>query len=184
MLNLSTAFLLATEEGEESTSNIDLVLPDMAELIAGILAFSIVFFVVWKWALPTINKTLEARRQAITGQIAEADRAKAEAESLLSDYRAQLAEAKADGNRIIEEARGTAEQLKSDIVARAESEAEQILAKAREEAGAEKSRALAEARGQVGQLSVDLAGKIVGEALDAKAHKDLVDRYLADLEQM
>lgn len=184
MLNLSTAFLLATEEGEESTSNIDLVLPEMAELIAGILAFAIVFFVVWKYALPTINETLEARRQAITGQIAEADRAKAEAESLLSDYKAQLAEAKADGNRIIEEARGTAEQLKSDIVAKAESEAEQILAKAREEAGAEKSRALADARGQVGQLSVDLAGKIVGETLDAKAHKELVDRYLADLEQM
>ena len=184
MLNLSTAFLLATEEGEESTSNIDLVLPEMAELIAGILAFAVVFFVVWKWALPTINKTLEARRQAITGQIAEAERSKAEAESLLADYKSQLAEAKADGNKIIEEARGTADQLRADIVAKAEADASQIIAKAREEAGAEKARALADARVQVGEMSVDLAGRIVGESLDAKAHQQLVDRYLAELEQM
>ena len=182
MLNLTTAILLATEE--ESGSSVDLVLPEMAELIAGILAFAIVFFVVWRWVLPAANKTLEARQAAITGQISEAEKAKAEAESLLADYKAQLAEAKADGNRIIEEARGSAEQMRADIVAKAEAEADQIVSRAREEAANEKVRALADARNQVGELSIDLAGRIVGESLDADAHKALVDRYLADLEQL
>jgi F-type H+-transporting ATPase subunit b len=45
-------------------------------------------------------------------------------------------------------------------------------------------RALAEAKGQVGDISVDLASKIVGEALDEKAHRALIDRYLADLEKL
>ncbi len=179
---MSTAILLAQEE--TSGSNVALVLPEPAELIAGIVAFAIVFFFVWKWALPTINKTLAARQDAITGQIAEAEKAKAEAESLLADYRAQLAEAKADGNKIVEEARGAAEQLKADIVAKAESEAGKIVAKARDESGAEKARALADARVQVGEISIDLAGRIVGESLDAEAHKQLVERYLADLELM
>ncbi len=181
---LSALAVLATEEGEETSGGLSLVLPHPEELIAGILAFLIVFFFVWKWALPTINKTLEARQQAITGQLTEAETAKREAESLLADYRAQLAEAKTEGNRIIEEARQAGEQLKADIAARAEEEAAQTLAKAREEAQSEKSRALADAKREVGEISVGLAEKIVGGSLDDKMQQDLIDRYLADLERL
>lgn len=183
-MQLLIATILATEEGGESSSNVSLVLPETAELIAGIIAFAIVFFVVWRWAMPTINQTLENRQQAVAGELAGAEEAKVEAESLVSDYRSQLAEAKTDANRIVEDAREAAEQMKTDIVNRAEEEASQILSKARTEAESEKSRALAEARAEVGEISVDLAGKIVGESLDSSAHQDLVDRYLADLEQM
>ena len=179
---LTAVTVLAAEE--EASSGIDLVLPATAELVAGILAFGIVFFVVWKWALPTINQTLEARQGAITGQLSEAEKAKAEAESLLADYRAQLAEAKSEGNRIVEEARVSGDQMKAEIIAKANDDASQLIDKARAEAESERSRALAEARHEVGALSVELAGKIVGESLDAKAHKGLVERYLADLEKM
>ncbi|MGB8361835.1 MAG: F0F1 ATP synthase subunit B [Acidimicrobiia bacterium] len=178
-----TAMAVLAQEGE-GTSNTSLVLPEPSELIAGIIAFSIVFFFVWRWAMPTITATLEKRRQAITGQMEEAEKAKREAESLLSDYRAQLAEAKTEGSRLIEEARQSADQMKADIVAKAEQDAEGIRAKAREEASGEMSRALADAKSQVGDISVELAGKIVGESLDANAHKALIDRYLADLEKI
>ena len=181
---LNALAVLATEEGGESSGGLTLVLPHTEELIAGVLAFLIVFFFVWKKALPTINKTLEARQQAITGQLTEAEAAKREAESLLADYRAQLAEAKAEGNRIIEEARQAGEQLKADIAGRAEEEAAQTLAKAREEAQSEKSRALADAKREVGEISVGLAEKIVGGSLDGKMQQDLIDRYLADLERI
>lgn len=181
---LTALAVLAQEEGEEASSGISLVLPHPEELIAGILAFAIVFFFVWRWALPTINKTLEARQQAITGQLTEAEEAKREAESLLADYKSQLAEAKSEGNRIIEEARVAAEQLRADVVAKADEEASQTLAKAREEATTEKVRALADARREVGEISVGLAEKIVGESLDAKTQQALIDRYLADLERL
>ncbi|MDH3189670.1 MAG: F0F1 ATP synthase subunit B [Acidimicrobiia bacterium] len=184
METLAQILVFAADEGEDSGGGLDLLLPPLNELIAGIIAFAIVFFFIWKWAVPAINKMLEQRQAAIGGQLAEAEKAKADAESLLADYRAQLAEAKAEGNRIIEEARGTAEQMKSEVVAKAEADAGQILDKARQEAEAERDRALAEARKEVGSISVDLAGRIVGESLDANAHKALVDRYLADLEKM
>ncbi len=180
---LTAMAVLAAEEGE-SGSNSALVFPETSELIAGIIAFAIVFFFVWKWAMPAINETLEKRRQAITGQLEEAETAKKEAESLLADYRAQLAEAKSEGSRVIEEARQTADQMKSEILAKAEQDAEGIRSKARDEAATEVSRALADAKSKVGDISVDLAGKIVGESLDADAHKALIDRYLADLERI
>lgn len=175
--------VLAVEE-PKGAGGLDLLLPATPELIAVVIAFGIVFFFIWRFAGPAINRTLEQRQAAIAGQLEAAERAKREAESLLADYRAQLAEAKAEGNRILEEARAQAEQLKTDILARANEEASAILVKAREEADTEKARALTEARREVGLLSVGLAEKIVGGSLDDKMQKDLIDRYISELERL
>ena len=174
--------VLAASEGEGSAA--ELLLPAWPELVAGIIAFSIVYFFVWRWVWPAMSKTIEARQAAITGQIDAAEKAKVEAEGLLADYRGQLAEAKAEGNKVIEEARSQADQMRADILAKAEADADQIRARAREEAAGEKARALADARAQVGDISVDLAAKIVGEALDESAHRALIDNYLSDLEKL
>jgi F-type H+-transporting ATPase subunit b len=181
VLKLTTAIL--AQAPAEGGSNASLVLPETNELIAGIVAFAIVFFFVWKWALPAINRTLEARQQAISARLAEAEKAKLEAESLRSDYERQVADARAKGNQIIEEARKTADQLKNDLSVRAKAEADAILAKAREEAAAEVGRALAEARQDVANLSIDLAEKVVGKNLDREAQLGLVEQYIAELEK-
>ncbi len=182
MLNVAASVVLAAEE--ETGGGLDLLLPAIPELIAGIIAFAIVFFFMWRWAFPAINRALENRQQAISGQLQEAEARKTEAQSLLEDYRAQLAEAKSEANRIIEEARSQAESVRSDLVAKAQAEAEQIVAKAREEAASEKSRALQEAQREVAALSVNLAERVVGESLDGDRQRALVDRYLAELERM
>jgi F-type H+-transporting ATPase subunit b len=180
-----TQLLLAASEGEgEGGSAADLLLPAWPELVAGIIAFAIVFFFVRQWVWPALNRTMEQRQAAMQGQYSEAEKAKQEAESLLSDYKAQLADSKAEGNRIIEDARATADEMKAEVLAKAQADAEQILAKARDEANAEKDRALADARKEVGSISVDLASRIVGESLDKDTHQALVNRYLADLEKM
>ncbi len=176
--------VLAQGEAEEGGSNLALVLPDKAELIAGVVAFAIVFFFVWKWALPAIDRSLEARQAAISGHLTEAQNAKAESESLRATYEAQIGEARSRGNQIIEESRRTAEQMKSDILAKAQTEAESLVAKAREEANSEKARALAEARREVANLSIDLAQMVVQKNLDRETQLGLVESYLADLEKM
>ncbi|MFP4073218.1 MAG: F0F1 ATP synthase subunit B, partial [Actinomycetota bacterium] len=152
---LAQTLLIAAEENGESSGGLEILLPPVNELIGGIIAFAIVFFFVWRYAAPAINRMLEQRQEAISGQLKEAEKAKAEAESLLADYKGQLAEARAEGNKIIEEARESAEQMKADIISKAETEAEQIRARAREEAEGERARALAEARSQVGDISID-----------------------------
>lgn len=162
----------------------ELLIPPAAELWAGIIAFAIVFFFIWRWALPAINKTLEDRQHAIAGQLEEAEKAKVEAQSLLDDYKKQLATAKSEANQIIEEARQSAESVKADIVAKAQAEADEIVGKARSDAENEKARALAEAKEEVANISLDLAEKVVGNTIDRNAQKSLVDQYLAQLERM
>jgi F-type H+-transporting ATPase subunit b len=175
--------ILAASEGEGGSAA-ELLLPAWPELVAGIIAFSIVFFFVWRWVWPSLNRMIETRQAAIAGEVTAAEKAKAEAESLRTDYQAQLADARTEANRILEDARKSAEQMRADITAKAESEAEQIRARARDEAAGEKARALSEAKTEVGDISVDLAGKIVGESLDPASHQALIDRYLADLEKL
>lgn len=178
---LATIVYLAAEEEPQG---IDLVLPAFEELIAGVIAFAIVFLVFWRWGVPAIKRALEARQEAITGQLREAEEAKTEAEGLLGDYRKQVAEARGEANRIIEEARKAAEGMRSDIVAKAESEAGEITRKAREEAAAERDRAEGEIRQEVAALSLDLAQRVVGETVDRKAQKALVDRYIDELGEL
>ncbi len=184
MMIFAQVLPIAAEEAENGEGGLEILLPATSELIAGIIAFAIVFFFVWRYAVPAINRALEQRQAAISGQIQDAEKAKAEAESLLADYKAQLADSRNEANRIVEGARQDAEQARADIIAKAEEEASQIRSKAREDATSEKERALADARSQVGDISVDLAGRIVGESLDPQAHRELIDRYLADLERL
>jgi len=178
---LAQIVIQAAEEAEGG--GMDLLLPPLPELVTGIIAFVLVFGFIWKKAGPALNRLLEDRQRAISGQLAEAEKAKVEAESLLNDYRAQLSEAKEKGNEVIEEARTQAEQMKADIIARAEAQAAEIVAKARDDAQNERTRALADARRDVANLSIDLAERVVGENLDHDAQLGLVERYIAELER-
>ena len=180
MVNLfaSAPLILAAEE---EASGIDLLLPVTEELIAGILAFGIVFFFIWKFAVPALNEMLANRQAAIKGEMEAAEAAKLEAESLLNDYREQLANARTEANRIVEEARQAGEAVRADVVAKAEQEAEAIKSRARDEVAGERQRASDEIRREVASLSLDVAEKVVGQSLDRSAQQGLVDRYIDEL---
>jgi F-type H+-transporting ATPase subunit b len=157
------------------------LLPDFPELIWGFVAFSILMaFMFWK-VFPTLNATLDERGARIQGQIEQAETVRGEAEQLRTQYEAQLADSRAEANRILEEARAQAERLKADQLARAEEEAGQIRARAQEEVAAERGRLVSELRGQVAAISVELAGRIVQRELDETQHRALVDQYINEL---
>lgn len=172
---------LISVEPEEEVEGIQLLLPNPDELIAGLIAFVIVFFFVWKWAVPSLNKTLEARQAKIRGEYEAAEAAKVEAQSLLDDYQEQLSGAKDEATGIVDEARTAGDQVKADIVARAEVEAEQIKERAHGEIVGERERVSGELRRQVADLSITVAEKVVGDSLDDERQRELVDRYIDDL---
>jgi F-type H+-transporting ATPase subunit b len=167
--------VLAAEAAEEAPNPI---LPEPVELIVGALAFLIVFGVIARFAFPSINKAMNARSEKIQGDLEKAEQARQLAERELADYRAQLAGAREEANRIIEEGRRTADQMRRDLQTRAEEEAQGIVARAQEEIRAERDRVFQELRGQVGEIAVELAGRVVGESLDAGSHQRLIDEYI------
>jgi len=163
---------------QAETSDKKNLYPHLNELIVGVIAFAILFFFMWKWVLPRVNDLLEERRRKIQGELERAESTRVEADGMLADYRAQLANARDEGNRIIEEARQTAEQLRHDLQARAEQESESIVSRAQEEIRAERDRVFQELRQQVGEIAVELAGRVVGQSLDKASHERLIDEYI------
>jgi F-type H+-transporting ATPase subunit b len=174
-------FLAQAEEEAEPVNDAKDLYPQPEELLVGALAFAVLFFFIWKWVLPRVGALLEERRDKIQGDLERAEETHRQAEQELAEYRQQLANAREESNGIIEEARKTAEQLRADIQARAERETAATVAKAQDEIRAERDRVFQELRGEIGEIAVTLAGRVVGESLDAKAHQRLIDGYIDEV---
>ncbi len=161
----------------------NVLIPPIAELIVGGIAFLIVFgALVWK-LLPKITTVLDERAQTIEGGIARAEEAQAEAQQTLEQYRSQLAEARHEAARLREEARQQGSAIIAEMREQAQSEAQRLTAQAHQQIDAERKQALASLRADVGRLSVDLASRVVGEALEDDARqRRTIDRFLAEIE--
>jgi F-type H+-transporting ATPase subunit b len=177
---IASILVLAQEEVVEENQPEDLY-PHLEELIVGAIAFFILFFFMWKWVLPRINRLLDERRARIQGELEKAEQTRRDAEQLLSRYEERLKEARGEASRIIEEARKTAESMRKDLLAKAEEESRQIVARAQQEIQAERDRTFEELRGQVGELSIEVASRVIGESLDKRRQAKLVDEYIEEI---
>ncbi len=177
--------LLAAEDTEhvaEEASGLDLLLPrDINEIIAGLIAFVIVFGFIWKYAVPALNEMLENRQKAIKADLEAAEAEKVEAAVLKEDYAAQLSGAQEEATRIVEDARQAGEAARADIVSRAAGEAEAIKARGKQELVAEREAAATAMRREVAGLSLDVAEKLVGHTLDREGQQALVDQFIDEL---
>lgn len=159
------------------------IVPIWQEMVVGALAFGVLCFALMKYVFPKMEQTFQARVEAIEGGIERAEAAQAEANAVLERYKAQLAEARTEAARIRDEARAEAISIKNDIMAQAQEERDRIIAAGREQLAAERQSIVRELRSEVGQLAVELAGRIVGEALEDEARRrGTVDRFLSELE--
>ena len=179
---VSNVSIYAASEGASEGGGADLLIPAVEELIAGIIAFAIILFFVWKWVFPQLAKTLEARQAAVTAGIEAAEAAKVEAEKFRNDYRDQLSDAQNEANRIVEEARQAGEAVRADIVSKAEQEAESIKSRTRADLLGDRERATTEIRREMASLSLDIAEKVIGASLDREGQQALVEQYIEDLE--
>jgi F-type H+-transporting ATPase subunit b len=168
--------ILAAEPGDGLQ-----LFPDASELVMGLVAFILLMVILMKVAFPKLNAMLEERQAAIQGKLEEADSKLTEAEEAKRNFEANLADARGEATRIIDEAKATAESLRADILAKAEDEAAAMLERAQADVQAERQRVLQELRAQVGAMSVELASRIVESELDTATHEGLVDEYIERL---
>jgi F-type H+-transporting ATPase subunit b len=134
-------------------------------LIANTISFILVALILKKWAVGPIQKTLEERRQRISEGLANADRMKAELANAQAKSQELLAQAGAQANRIIEEARAAAAKVTETETQKAVAAAGEIIAKAKLANDAELVRMKAELRKEVGRLVVATSTKVTGKIL-------------------
>jgi F-type H+-transporting ATPase subunit b len=159
------------------------IFPIWQEIVIGVVAFALLCYVLMKYVFPRMEATFQARVEAIEGGIARANAAQAEAKALLEQYKAQLAEARAEAQAIRDEARAEGARIIEDLRTEAQAEAARIVARGEEQLAAQRESIVAELRADIGRISVDLASKIIQENLadDARAAAT-VERFLTELE--
>ncbi|MEU2504788.1 F0F1 ATP synthase subunit B [Streptomyces sp. NPDC007863] len=172
--------LLLAAEGEPQPP----LLPHLDELVIGLIAFVIVFGFLAKKLLPNINKVLVERREAIEGGIEKAESAQIEAQSVLEQYKAQLAEARHEAARLRQEATEQGTAIIQEMKAEGQRQREEIIAAGHTQIEADRKAASSSLRQDVGKLATDLAGKLVGESLqDVARQSRTIDRFLDELEE-
>ncbi|MEU8521718.1 F0F1 ATP synthase subunit B [Streptomyces sp. NBC_01216] len=160
------------------------LIPHLDELVIGLIAFVIVFGFLAKKLLPNINKVLDERREAIEGGIEKAESAQIEAQSVLEQYKAQLAEARHEAARLRQEATEQGTAIIQEMKAEGQRQREEIIAAGHTQIEADRKSAATSLRQDVGKLATDLAGKLVGESLEDHARQSrTIDRFLDELEE-
>lgn len=182
-MQLVTA-VLAASETDVPGDPLYPIIPHLGELVFGFVAILIILLYMWKRLVPRMEQMYAERRAAIEGNVEQAEAAQREAEETLQQYRAQLADARAEAGRIREDARAQGAQILEEMRQRAEAEAQRVTESAQRQIQAERQQALLSLRGEVGGLATDLASRIVGESLADEARQSrVVDRFLEELER-
>jgi F-type H+-transporting ATPase subunit b len=161
------------------------LIPPWGEIIVGLIAFAIVYFVFAKFVAPRFEQVFRARREAIEGGMERAEAMQAEAKAALEQYRAQLAEARSEAAQIRDQARAEGQQILEELRTQAQAESARIVARGEEQLATARQQVVNELRGQIGALAVDLAGRVVGESLaEDVRRRGTVDRFLDELDSM
>ncbi len=165
---------------ESSDLGIGILIPNMAEFIPALIAFLIIWFVLAKFAWPMIVGMLDKRQETIKNNLDEAESAKIEAQRSLEEYKKQLADARREAAGIVDEARRAGEQVKADITAQAQAQAEEMIAKAKKSIEKERLAAIADLQASVADISVAVAGRLIGEELSEAGQRKLIEKYVAE----
>lgn len=174
------ALLTVAQEAEPDPAR--LVIPtEIDEIIFGFVAFLAVFLVLRRLVWPRLLAVLQAREDAIRGELERAEQARLEAERQREEYERRLADARSEADRVVREATEAAEAVRRERIAKAEEEARQIIDKARQDAGQEKQRAFAELQRAMADISIEAATRVLGRELsDPESQRQLVEQFITE----
>ena len=160
------------------------LVPHTAEIVVGAIAFGLLFYVLRRAVVPRFEKAFAERTEAIEGGIERAEKAQLEAQRALVKYNEQLSSAQGEAAKLREDARAQGAAILEELRTKAQEEAARITAASHASIEAERQQAITSLRNEVGALAVELASKIVGEALEDQARQSrIVDRFIEDLEK-
>ncbi len=145
------------------------------------ITFLLLLLVLRRFAWGPIVGMLNERERTIREALEQAKHERAQAEKLLAEQKEALAHAQRAAAELARRNQQEVEVLRQDLTARAQKEADAMLADARKQVAEELARARAELKAEVVDLAIDAAAQLIKANLDAKAQRTLVEEYISQL---
>jgi len=138
-------------------------------------------FLMRKFAWKPILDAVNEREEGIRNALLSAENAKKEMLNLQSSNEKLVAEARAERDAMMKEAREIKEKMINDAKSEAQLQGEKMIAQAKAAIESEKNAAMAELKNQVSTLSLEIAEKVLRDELSNKeSQTKLVEKMLGD----
>lgn len=148
-------------------------------LLIQAVSFLLLVFVLTKFAFRPLLNLLEARQQTIRNDLDQAESRRLEMERLQKDYEERLAKIEDEARDKIQQAIKQAEGIRDEILTKARTESEQVLAAGRAEIDRDRIRSMAQMRNEIADLAIHAAQSVVGKNLSAQGHDQLIAEALS-----
>ncbi len=158
-----------------------LVAVEPVTLIVTVLNLFLQLFIIKKFFLKKIFMVLDGRQKAADAQIAEAENANSQAQELRLSYEKRLQSADAEAAQILQQAKKRAAEQGERIIEDAQKQAAAVRSKAEADIAREKAKVLNETKDEIVSIAVELAGRVVGDNMTARAQTRLVKRFMDGL---
>jgi len=149
-------------------------------LVTQIISFGILFFILSKLLYKPLVSLMDQRAEKIREGLEASDIAREEAARSEEAIQEQLSEARVEGQKLVAEARETADRFREEEMARVRDDIE--LERVRAEANIQRERdaAIEDLRKEFAGLAISAAEKVVRTSLDEDGHKELIESVLEE----
>ncbi len=159
------------------------LIPNMT-FVVELAAFLIVLGVLRRYVVPPVQQAMTARQEMARKLVTDSEEAMRLLDQAQTAYKTAMADARHEAAQL----RAQAEQQRREIVEGASTQAEtgvaEIIARGHARLEAERRQAIRQLKTELGNVAVELAEKILGEALaDDQRQQRLIDRFLTRIEQ-
>lgn len=149
-------------------------------LLTQIVSFLVLFVVLYKVLYGPVTRMLDERSRRIREGLEAAERAKEQAAASAERVEEELARARAEGQRLVAEARDAAGGYRREQEARAREEMEEMLARARAQIERERDLAVEAVRRRFAELALSAAERVIERSMDEETHREVIDRVLEE----
>jgi F-type H+-transporting ATPase subunit b len=148
------------------------------------LNFLLLLAILYIFAYKPVLRLLDQRADRIRESLEAADKARQEAAVSEARTQEQLAEARREGQRLLDQARAQAEKYREDEMAKAHTEANTFVERARQDIQRERDDAIEEVKANFARLTIQAAERVISKSLDEGAHRDLIVKVLEEGHQI
>ena len=149
--------------------------------VAQICNLFIQVYLIKRFLFKPVNEMLEKRKALADVQIREAEKAKADADAIKTEYEQNMKEAKEKANEILTTAQRTAALQSEEVLKEAASQAAALKSKAESDIAQEKRKAVNEIKDEIGGMAVEIAGKVIEREISEEDHTKLIDEFIANV---